>query len=206
MNSRRRRKFLSIESSNNNACLDDIAPEIKAYCQKWTLRALVDLGGYKNILEDDHCSDPNLIFSLDLGFSKNDEYNYKLVLSALKAKHREIIAKDLPDLPNTNLVKNIRWLAKEVSLSNVETKILMFCILERQHVFLRQTMASLGQMSTSRAVTTLSVILEIPTQKVYKAFDENSSLIRSGLISIDENNIFDFDYLQKLNDKEKLMA
>lgn len=189
---RRRRKFLSIESSNSNICLEDITPEIKAYCQKWTLRALVDLGGYKNILEDDHCTDPNLIFSLDLGFTSKDEYDYKLVLSALKAKHREIIAKELPDLPNTNLVKNINWLAKEVSLSFVECKILMFCVLERQHVFLRQTMASLGEMSTGRAVTTLSVILEIPPQEIYKAFDSNSTLIRSGLISIDENNIFDF--------------
>jgi hypothetical protein len=28
-----------------NACLDDLPIEIQAYCQKWTLRVLVDLGG-----------------------------------------------------------------------------------------------------------------------------------------------------------------
>jgi hypothetical protein len=44
----RRRKFLSIESSNSNSCLEDITPEIKAYSKKWTLCALVDLGAYKN--------------------------------------------------------------------------------------------------------------------------------------------------------------
>ena len=75
-NHRRLCNFLSIENNNSNICLEDVSPEIKACCQKWTLRALVVLGCYKNILEEDHCSDSNLIFLLDLRFTLKDKYDY----------------------------------------------------------------------------------------------------------------------------------
>lgn len=190
----RRRRGLRAPSfgENTSACLDDMPAEIQAYCQKWTLRVLVDLGGHKSVLHDDYCSEPHLIFSLDLGYSEEDDYEHKAVLAALKKKHREVVTRTLPPLPESNLVRNINWLANEVGLTEIERNILLFCVIERQHAFLRQTMAALGEMSTERAVTTLSVLLDISPQEVYKALSFESTLIRSGLICVDQNNIFDF--------------
>ena len=189
---RRRHGPLPDFDSQSTALIADMPEELNAYCIKWTLRALVDLGGHKSVLHEDYCSEPHLIFSLDLGYSQDDEYEYKLVLSSLKKKHREVVNGSLPSLPQSNMVRNINWLAKEVGLNDVELEILLFCVIERQHSLLRQTMASLGEMSTDRAVTTLSVLLEIPPQQVYQALSTDSTLIRSGLICLDQNNIFDF--------------
>ena len=189
---RRRHGPLPDFDSQSTALIADMPEELNAYCIKWTLRALVDLGGHKSVLHEDYCSEPHLIFSLDLGYSQDDEYEYKLVLSSLKKKHREVVNSSLPTLPQSNMVRNINWLAKEVGLNDVELEILLFCVIERQHPLLRQTMASLGEMSTDRAVTTLSVLLEIPPQQVYQALSADSTLIRSGLICLDQNNIFDF--------------
>ena len=171
---------------------DPIAPEFAIYCQKWTLRALIDLGGHSSILHDGHCSEPGLIRSLGLDVDLELDYNQDKVLNELKKKHRETVVTALPESSTSSLMKNIAWLADQLGLTIDEQKILFFCVLERQSVYLRQTMAALGAMTSSRIITVMSVLLEIPLPNVHKAFSQNSGLTRSGLVSIDETNCFDF--------------
>ncbi len=189
---RRHRTAFPFDQAKTSHQVEDMPQDLKAYCQKWTLRALIDLGAHTNLLHEGHCSDPGLMVSLDLGVTLDEAYEYPRVLQALRQKHREVVSGSMPVLSDGHLTHNIHWLASELGLSAVDQSILLFCVLERQNVYLRQTMASLGEMSTARAMTVLSVLLEIPLQEVYKALACDSVLVRSGLLSIDENNIFDF--------------
>ena len=190
----RRRRSAQSQALDEISCVNtaDLPFQIQLYCEKWILKALVDLGGHKSILHEDYCSEPHLMNFLTIGLSPDDEYDRIVILSALKNRHKEVIKHQLPDLPEINLIRNINWLSTEVGLTHAERTILLFCVIERQHPFLRQTVSSLGEMSTERAVTTLAVLLDLAPSDVYKSLSLNSSLIRSGLISIDQNNIFDF--------------
>jgi transitional endoplasmic reticulum ATPase len=192
MKRRRSRSSFPFNALCESTASDPIAPEFAIYCQKWTLRALIDLGGHSSVLHDGHCSEPGLIRSLGLNVDLELEYNHDKVLDELKKKHRETIVTSLPESTTSALMKNIAWLTEQLGLTVDEQKILFFCVLERQSVYLRQTMATLGAMTSSRIITVLSVLLEIPLPNVHKAFAQNSGLTRSGLVSIDETNCFDF--------------
>lgn len=190
---RRSRNFFPFNELSSPVEVDQIAPEFVFYCQKWTLRALIDLGAHSSVLHTGHCSEPGLIQSLGLtGIDLENEYDQSKVLEALKKKHRDMLLAALPEKVPTALTKNIAWLSEQLGLTEDEQKILFFCVLERQSVYLRQAMAALGQMSSARIVTVLSVLLEIPLPNVHKAFLQNSGLVRSGLATIDDTNCFDF--------------
>lgn len=171
---------------------DPIGPEFAPYCQKWTLRALIDLGGHSAILHEGHCSEPGLIRSLGVEMDFDFGYEQNKVLTELKKKHRQLVVSDLPEPSTSALMKNIAWLTEQLNLTSDEQKILFFCVFENQSVYLRQATAALGQMTTTRVVTVLSVLLEIPLPNVYKAFSTSSGLTRSGLLTVDDSNCFDF--------------
>lgn len=192
MKRRRSRSIFPFDSIPNSTEGEQLAPEFAIYCQKWTLRALIELGVHSSILHDEHCSEPGLIRSLGLNVNLELEYEQSKVLAELKKKHRENVVSTLPEASTCALMKNISWLTDQLNLNEDEQKILFFCVLERQSVYLRQTMAALGAMNTSRVLNVLSVLLEIPLPHVQKAFSATSGLARSGLISIDETNCYDF--------------
>ena len=192
MKRRRSRSSFSFNALPESVGADPVAPEFAIYCQKWTLRALIDLGGHSSVLHDGHCSEPGLIRSLGLNVDLELGYQQDQVLDELKKKHRETVVAALPEASNSALMKNIAWLTEQLGLTVDEQKILFFCVLERQSVYLRQTMAALGSMTSSRIITVISVLLEIPLPRVHQAFSQNSGLTRSGLVSIDDANCFDF--------------
>jgi transitional endoplasmic reticulum ATPase len=192
MKRRRSRSLFPFDSIPNPEASEQISPEFAIYCQKWTLRALIELGVHSSILHNEHCSEPGLIRSLGLDVNLELDYEQGKVLAELKKKHREIVISTLPAASTCALMKNIAWLTTQLNLSDNEQKILFFCVLERQSVYLRQTMAALGAMNTSRVLNVLSVLLEIPLPDVQKAFSATAGLIRSGLMSIDETNCYDF--------------
>ncbi len=192
MKRRRSRGFFPFDTSNNSVETEQIAMQFAPFCRKWTLRALIELGAHRSVLHDDHCSEPGLIRSLGVTVDLESEYEQKKVLAELKQMHRNIAEHSLPSTSAGALMKNIAWLAEQLNLNEDEQKILFFCVLERQSVYLRQIMASLGAMNSTRVVTVLSVLLEIPLPNVHKAFSQNSGLTRSGLVTIDDSNCFDF--------------
>jgi hypothetical protein len=102
-------------------------------------------------------------------------------------------ARSVEGLKECALVRNIEWLAKQITLTDDEKTILLFCVMVRQNLFLGQAICALGMLSTARALSVLSILLEIPLPRVHKAMSEDSGLIRSGMINIDENSNFDFN-------------
>lgn len=192
MKRRRSSSFFQLKGLSESIGTDPIASEFSAYCQKWTLRALIDLGGHNSVLHEGHCSEPGLIRSLGLNLDLELDYKQEKVLAELKKMHRETVIADLPEASTSDLMKNIVWLKDQLGLSVAEQKILFFCVLERQSVYLRQAMAVFGTMTSERIFTVLSVLLEIPLPIVHKAFSQDSGLTRSGLVTIDESNCFEF--------------
>lgn len=188
MKRRRSRNYFDFNTMVVSPHGDSISPEFALYCQKWTLRALIELGAHSAILHDGHCSEPGLIRSLGLKIDLDLDYRQEKVLEELRSKHRELILTSLPRHCTSAFMENITWLGDNLNLSADEKNILFFCVLERQSVYLRKIMEALGGMTNSRVIIVLSVLLEIQPNNIKKAFCQTSGLTRSGLVTIDESN------------------
>ena len=172
--------------------IDDVNPELTQYCQMWTLRILVELGAHEKHIGEMHCSNPGLIKSLELGVAIDDGYDYQQVLKALKKKHRQVMRKKMPQTSDSHLLRNVSWLASELGLTDIEQSIFLFCVLGRQNIYLRQAIAGMGEMSTSRAITILATLLDTSSPAIHQAFSADSTLLQSGLIRIDESRSYFF--------------
>ena len=91
MKRRRSRNSVPFDSAPSSTIGQLVAPEFEIYCQKWTLRALIELGAHSSILHEEFCTEPGLINSLGLNVNLELEYVQSKVLEELKKKHREII-------------------------------------------------------------------------------------------------------------------
>ena len=203
---RRGRKYL-LGNDTAASSMADFSPELAAVCTKWTLRTLIDLGAHEAIVQNTYCAEPGLMRALGVKSALIDEYEQEHMMEALKLLHRDFVlarearaaeaateaARSVEGLKECALVRNIEWLAKQITLTDDEKTILLFCVMVRQNLFLGQAICALGMLSTARALSVLSILLEIPLPRVHKAMSEDSGLIRSGMINIDENSIFDFN-------------
>jgi len=203
---RRNRKYL-LGNDTAASSMADFSPELAAVCTKWTLRTLIDLGAHEAIVQNTYCAEPGLMRALGVKSTLIDEYEQEHMMEALKLLHRDFVlarearaaeaateaARSVEGLKECALVRNIEWLAKQITLTDDEKTILLFCVMVRQNLFLGQAICALGMLSTARALSVLSILLEIPLPRVHKAMSEDSGLIRSGMINIDENSNFDFN-------------
>ena len=204
---RRRGRKLLLAHDTAASCMEDFSPELAEVCKKWTLRTLIDLGAHEAIVQDSYCAEPGLMRALGVKNTLIDQYEQADMMAALKLLHRDfVIARDrhaadtaenvvepLLDLQPCALVRNIEWLANQISLTADEKAILIFCVMVRQNLFLGQAVCALGSLSTGRALSVLSILLEIPLPRIHKAMSDQSGLMRSGMINIDVNANFDFN-------------
>ena len=179
--------------------IDQFPPELANTCKRWALRALIDLGGCDSIVQHNYCSEPGLMRALGIPTDLIDDYDQDGMRRALKELHGAAVkAHDSKDehttLENGDCVlhRNITWLADQVSLTPDEQQILLFSVLIRQNQFLGDAIESVGRISTPRAMSVLSVVLGISVSRVRRALAEESSLLQSGLMSIDNHSNFDF--------------
>ena len=166
--------------------------EFALYCQKWALRALVELGAHQAILMEEHCSEPGLIKALGVCINVEAEYCQKDILAALKARHRAMLAQQLELPMKTPLIENMCWLANQIGLTQSEQTVLLFCVLVRHSVHLSQAMEALGILNKSRVHNALSVILDLTVEDVRKTFAPDSGLLRAGLARIDDSHSYLF--------------
>lgn len=184
--------FLETKAEPNNECLSDSA--FARHCQKWSLRALVDLGGHSGILQEEFCTEPSLIQAMGVSVENvtGSNYNQGDVVKLLKAKHREVMQDTFAWPEESHLTKNVRWLAEQVGLTEYEQRIVMFCVLASEHVYLRQALSALGPLNAPRVFTALSILLDIPLPEVRKALSPESNLSTSALLRLDETQPYEF--------------
>ncbi|MCF8160492.1 MAG: AAA family ATPase [Polaromonas sp.] len=201
----RRRIPVSFANSQTQPVCEVLESDLVLHCQKWALRALVDLGGYQSVVMDGHCSEPGLITYLGVSINAEDEYCQNDVLAALRAKHRAILGQELALPHDSPLIANVHWLAEQVGLTTNEQNVLLFCVLLRQSVYLHQAMDTLGELNNTRVYSVLSVLLELSVDEVSKAFATNSGLSRAGLVRIDGSQNYPFsnkvELIQGLSDR-----
>lgn len=153
-----------------------------ACCKKWAIRALIEMGGHTNVIRIQNCSEPGLLRYLGVGANLENFYDQALVLSAVKEKYKELTKPQVGIPVNTTLYKNVTWLGSQLGLSVDEKKILLLCVLEKQNIFLRQSLSSIGDMTQPKLMGVISTLLDIPLRRVHDAFSEQSTLTRTGLL------------------------
>ena len=166
------------------------APIIKL----WILRVLVRLNRLHALLDDSFLQENEALKFLNLGLFDDESPGSRQrakadALKALLAVEADAAVK-LPE--ESDLVVNARWCQLELGLSEVDIQILVLMVLERQSTLLSSVFSSLGQTSSDRLFTVISTALGVPLAKVRYAFDQESPLVASGLLSLDERGPFGF--------------
>ncbi len=166
--------------------------ELLPISRLWMLRLLVPLGGWSEFLchhgfDNDRCAE-----LLGLGewvnFKERD-FDPKAIRAELNMLHRKaectIANAELPP----QLSSNVANLARLVGLSANECRILEFAIMIKNDRILSDATDWLGQISTARLFTGLSILLDISEHEVRTALSTQSVLAKSGLVSVDRNGV-----------------
>jgi hypothetical protein len=128
-----------------------------------------------------------------------DNYEQDRMIKALKELHRDALKSRTMNgdggakikVVDCVLRRNIEWLSDQVALTDDEKQILLFSVLIRQNLFLGLAVDALGSMSKSRAMSVLSVLLDIPLSRMRLALSEDASLVQSGMLNIDGHLNYD---------------
>jgi SpoVK/Ycf46/Vps4 family AAA+-type ATPase len=171
-----------------NAEIQSASREAIPIIQKWMLRSLILLGGYKNWVCQHGVSNDDIAYAIGLDClienpSKVSESG--IVLTHLKKRsiklESEVSEYDIP----ADLTHNIDHILKLVNLNSVERKVLEFTILLHSEYVLEQTMDLLNNLNRARVSQTLSVLLDIPKIDVQRALSSNGKLYQTGMVRID---------------------
>ena len=160
----------------------------------WILRILFYLGGHKEFIDKDaYVSKDDIIYFLGGEKYENDgekpQQTRKNILADFSQKLEQLESKKLQNSSDTILAKNIEKITTIVTLNEYEKQILEFLILIKQYEILDDAVSLLGNNLTTKQVKrALSVILDIPQDKIDEALKSDAKLVKSSLISIDKQN------------------
>lgn len=168
-------------------------PGYTQLCKRWTLQLLIKMGGYKHFYSEFGCESDDLAHDFGIvTVDKNHEYSRALAMENMRAELAKI-EKNTPKFPTrTVLAKNIQWIAENVGLSDLEQRLMLFFILERQNDHLRTATESLGGLNTTRLYSILGRLLEASSVQIRKALHPSSRLCKSGLVNLDSRTIRSF--------------
>ena len=165
-----------------------ISVEISPIIQLWLVRLLIDLGAHKDFVNDHGFSNDGLAHAIGLGDwveCTRMEFDRKKVMLELRRVHREIQAKFKDAQAPAILRENVKRLAKLVSLTQTDCRILEFAVLIRNESTLDEACDSLGTLSSLKVYHALSVVLNIPEDEIKVALSSNAILAKSGLVAVD---------------------
>ncbi len=164
-----------------------IYSEYRDIAQYWMLQLLVPLGAHKELIQDNHCRDDEVLHELGLSrvidtvhFSKSDARQELFDL------HKAASEKPSPKIPdNTKLAKNIRWLGEAMELNSTEQAILHFRVVASRHLSLRVCVENLGKgLDQLSIINLLSKLIGDTESNVEQALQPSGKLLRTGLITI----------------------
>jgi transitional endoplasmic reticulum ATPase len=183
-------KEIGMQISNNT--FNSIAGYSKI-CKLWTMQIIMKMGGHKNVYSEFCCEDDEL--SNDFGIVTTDKDNNYSRQIAMENMRTELvkIEKNITKLPTkTILAKNIQWIAENVELNDLEQRLILFFVLERQDNHLRTASTSLGGINSTRLFNMLGRIMEVNPAQIRKSLHPDSRLCKSGLVYLDSQTIKSF--------------
>lgn len=130
------------------------------------------------------------IFGLEDKKISGDQ-QFEQLFEHLKNELAEI--EELPlQLPaRSGLTKNLQWIKQKFKMNDVEQQLLLFFILIRQTENLRTALIPLGDLSTSKLINALKIILNVKEFQIKNAMLPDSKLVTSGLVNFSNINVTD---------------
>ncbi len=195
---RRRRRRFDRGSTDPQVTLDRPLQAFDPVCRLWALRALVELGGMSELACGDMFKAPHLLQYVGLQGETDDNNDLFAEFDAdkMRVRARQLLrdaqAKFAGMPEDEALCANLRWLRQELALSDLQTRILMLCVLERRNIHLSAALESLGELSAMRLYTVLATLLTVPIEEVAQALDPSGALARAGLARVDNRAFYNF--------------
>ena len=151
---------------------------------RWLLRVLVDCGGVRGLLSDDHVYGQLApVLGLPAEMNQTDRQSSAARVRRLHAAEEK---RSPPQAPGS-LSPNVRRLADALHLSAEEQAILTFAVLLQSEPVLALATDALGDQASRQLVHTLSRVLHIGEASVQAALAPSGLLVRTGLVSPDRS-------------------
>ena len=161
--------------------------EVLALVQLWLGRMLIALGGHKKLIRHGCFSDDGVAEAVGLGRyidGREREFDAKAVLSALRRWVRAMERKHQYTVSPSPLRENVMRLARQVGLSDVDSRIFEFVVLLQTHQVLDDAGDWLGELTERRTIYILSVLLSLPEDEVSHSLRGGGILRVSGLVAV----------------------
>jgi len=153
----------------------------------WILRGLIHLKGVRDFIDKNGFTDDDILNVIGLSsLIDTTEINRKHAKNILKNRLDRLESKKLQKI-NDVLSTNITWLAKNLSLSYEEELILTYTILVSTLTDVKDAIDNVNHINKNNFSRSLAVILGISIKESKKSLNNESALISSGLLKIDNN-------------------
>ena len=160
---------------------------IEPIIRLWLLRIVVDLGAHSKFVSHHGFNDDSVAehigFASDLAEAAAP-FNYQAAREKLRQLHsaaeKERGSSRLPPA----LEANVDRLSQLVALSSTDRAILGFAVALKAERLLDDAADWLGQLTSTKLVHSLSVILKLPPTEIRTSLDANGVLAQSGLVSV----------------------
>lgn len=170
--------------------------------QKWILRSLLSLGGYKHWIGKNGLANDEIAYAIELECLIEHPVQSALseiIVVALKTRIGKLEDEVTDFSVQPELIQNIDRLQTLVKLNPVERSILEFTILLHSESVLEQAMDLFANLSVAMICHVLSVLLDFPKKDVQKALSTSGQLFQTGLVRIDRNRICSIGLRNKLD-------
>lgn len=194
--------FAPPERDQRNPALTDPLRALIPLCQLWTLRALIDLGGFAGMCRNERVPAPHFLAFIGLtrangwdnSVGETGRFDLRAALQAGSRRLGELSRSGASQLPaNSPCAANLAWLREELALTLLQTRILLLCVLARYCVPLGVALDALGSLSSLRLFSVVASVLECDVDDVRDALDRDGALASSGLARVDENDSYTFE-------------
>jgi transitional endoplasmic reticulum ATPase len=163
----------------------------------WMLKLLVPLKCYRPLFDGRSydCEGIAMLFDVDI---QSNEFDKAKARGILTAQLRDA-EKDAPKLVLPEpLAGNIQKLSSLIGLSDVECKLLSFAVFLHNDRLLNETADLLGrELNSLKLFHILSVLLDVTEKEIRAAFNSNSMLSRTALLTVDRS--YSHDLKSKLS-------
>jgi len=169
---------------------------LPSLCRLWMLRMLVLGGGQSNFIETSGFTNDIIAANLGINHLAEDadgEFCASIARVELKRlladSERKTRGREIPSL----LSRNAERLGALVGLDQVAREILCFVVLIKTDPLLNQTSDLMGQMTTLRAIQSVSIVTGLDETQVRTALSPDGALLKSGILHIERNSSYHLD-------------
>lgn len=193
------RPYRSRKRTEFHRLFEDDAPALdtEPIVRLWLLRMLVPMGGHHKMIRARGFANDELAQALGMGdwiqTSSDDDddgsgsFDAQGALAELRRLHRRYEARARTLTAPALLQRNVARLAALVGLSDIDCRLLEFTVLLHTEEILQDVADPFGELNTLKLSHVLAKILDLPGDDVRSALANESTLVRTGLMTVDRH-------------------